>query len=125
MFSKLRFTGLLSYFLLVTVLSNAQVKPTPAAERMKVVQQRLALEKASVLNPVQFRSIGPSVMSGRVVDIDANPSDPTEFYVAYASGGVWYTANNGQSFTPVFDSTESFTLPVWMYMTLSQGSPCV
>lgn len=30
-------------------------------------------------------------MSGRVVDIEANPEDPTEFYVAYASGGLWYT----------------------------------
>ena len=26
---------------------------------------------------------------------------------------------------PVFDSTDSFTLPVWMYSTWSHGSPCV
>lgn len=110
MFSKLKFTFLLSYSLFVTLLSNAQVKPTPAAERMKVVQQRAAAEKASTLNSIQFRSIGPSVMSGRVTDIDANPADPTEFYVAYASGGVWYTNNNGQSFTPVFDSTDVLTI---------------
>ena len=49
-------------------------------------------------------------MSGRVVDVEANPADPTEFYVGYASGGVWYTHNNGQSFTPVFDSTETLTI---------------
>ncbi|MDB5207720.1 MAG: glycosyl hydrolase, partial [Flavisolibacter sp.] len=51
-----------------------------------------------------------TVMSGRVVDIDANPADPTEFYAAYASGGLWYTANNGQSFTSVFDSTDILTI---------------
>jgi hypothetical protein len=45
-------------------------------------------------------------MSGRVVDVDVNPDDPTEFYVGYASGGLWYTTNNGQSFVPVFDSTD-------------------
>ena len=37
-------------------------------------------------------------MSGRVTDIDANPENPTEFYVAYASGGLWYTNNNGTTF---------------------------
>ncbi len=84
----------------------AQVQPTPAAERMKVTAQRDALQKKSVLNDIPFRNIGPTIMSGRVVDIDANPADPTEFYVAYATGGLWYTKNNGQSFVPIMDSLD-------------------
>lgn len=95
---------------LVSFFTNAQVRPTPAAERLKATQQRQALRERSVLNPVKFRNIGPSVMSGRVVDVEANPSDPTEFYVAYATGGLWYTTNNGQSFTPVFDSADVITI---------------
>ena len=43
-------------------------------------------------------------MSGRVVDLAVNPDNPAEFYVAYASGGLWYTNNNGTSFQPVMDS---------------------
>jgi hypothetical protein len=35
-----------------------------------------------------------------------NPVDPTEFYIAYATGGLWHTTNNGQSFTPIFDSLD-------------------
>ncbi|MDQ3277768.1 MAG: glycosyl hydrolase, partial [Bacteroidota bacterium] len=108
--AKLLYCSLLVLFLSVSILSNAQGKATPAEERMKVAQQRASLEKASVLNSISFRNIGPTVMSGRVVDIDANPDDPTEFYAAYASGGVWYTRNNGQSFTPIFDSTEVLTI---------------
>ena len=49
-------------------------------------------------------------MSGRVVDIEVNPQDPTEFYVAYASGGLWHTKNNGQSFAPIFDSMDVLTI---------------
>lgn len=84
----------------------AQVTPTPAAERQKVTEQRRLAESRSLLKEVPFRNIGPSIMSGRVVDIEANPEDPTEFYVAYATGGLWYTTNNGQSFTPIMDSLD-------------------
>ncbi|HEY0731448.1 MAG TPA: hypothetical protein VGD33_03430, partial [Chitinophagaceae bacterium] len=38
--------------------------------------------------------------------IDANPDDPTEFYVGYSTGGLWHTTNNGLSFTPIFDSED-------------------
>ena len=96
--------------LLVTILSNAQVKPTSGTDRLKGLQQRQALEKKSMINNVKFRNIGPSVMSGRVDDIEGNPDDPTEFYVAYASGGLWHTTNNGQSFTPIFDSADAITI---------------
>src|SRR5687768_17266456 len=79
----------------ICIFVFAQVNPTPAAERVKKIQQRKELEKKSLLNEIQFRNVGPTVMSGRVSDIEANPDDPTEFYVAYSSGGLWHTQNNG------------------------------
>jgi photosystem II stability/assembly factor-like uncharacterized protein len=87
-------------------LSFAQVKFTSATDRLKGLQQRQVLEKESSVNSIKFRNIGPTVMSGRVDDIEANPEDPTEFYVAYATGGLWHTTNNGLSFTPIFDSAD-------------------
>ena len=90
--------------------TTAQIAPTSAEERMKAVQQRKVLEKRSVLNDINFRNIGPVTMSGRVCDIEANPDDPTEFYVAYASGGLWYTKNNGLSFKPIFDSVDIISI---------------
>ncbi len=97
-------------FLVLAVQAMAQVKPTPASERLKSTEQRKALLQKSLVNGTSFRNVGPSVMSGRVVDLDVNPDDATEFYVAYASGGLWYTVNNGQSFTSVFDSEDILTL---------------
>ncbi len=57
--------------------------------------------QSTLVKNIEFTNIGPTIMSGRVVDIDVNPSNPSEFYVAYASGGLWYSNNNGISFTSV------------------------
>lgn len=105
----IKITAVLS-FLLFSFFSVAQIKPTTADERDKGIQMRKELEKKSLLKDAKFRNIGPSIMSGRVTDIEANPEDPTEFYVAYASGGLWYTKNNGQSFVPIFDNQRVMTI---------------
>lgn len=64
------------------------------------------------LNDAQLpiRCIGPSVMSGRVVDLDVNPQNPEHFYVAFATGGLWVTHNNGQSFDPLFQNEAIITI---------------
>jgi photosystem II stability/assembly factor-like uncharacterized protein len=109
---KKQLVGIFRPFSLLFILSNfhififAQVSPTPGTDRLKNGQQRKILEQRSSINEIKFRNIGPSIMSGRVVDIEANPDDPTEFYVAYATGGLWHTTNNGQSFTPIMDSLD-------------------
>jgi photosystem II stability/assembly factor-like uncharacterized protein len=58
----------------------------------------------SLVKNVPFTNIGPSIMSGRIVDFAVNPNQPTEFYAAYASGGLWYTNNNGTSFVAVTEN---------------------
>ncbi len=101
---------ILTFLLIKSQAQNAYPDYTKAAERMANLDKRKTLESNSLLNNVQFTNIGPSIMSGRVVDVDVNPQNATEFYVAYASGGLWYTNNNGQSFTPCFDHLESITI---------------
>lgn len=92
--------------ILISTFAFAQVNPTPGEERLKNAQQRKMLDQRSVLNDIKFRNVGPTIMSGRVVDLEVNPDDPTEFYVAYATGGLWHTTNNGQSFVPIMDSID-------------------
>lgn len=83
---------------------------TPAKVRLDGFEVRKSLLENSLVKNVEFRNVGPVVMSGRVVDLDANPDDPTHFYVAYASGGLWKTVNNGNTFTPVFDNQMVMTI---------------
>ena len=89
-----------------SLLANAQkqLQPTSAKERILGEAKRKHLEGSSLVKNVQFKSVGPTVMSGRVVDIEVNPDKTVEFYAAYSSGGLWYTKNNGQSFTCVTDN---------------------
>jgi photosystem II stability/assembly factor-like uncharacterized protein len=57
-----------------------------------------------------FRSIGPAVTGGRIIDIEVNPADHTEYYVASGHGSLWKTTNNGVTFSPVFDGQPSFSI---------------
>lgn len=86
------------------------VEPTPAAERLSSFEQRLLDAQSSPLSNVELQGIGPTVMSGRIVDIDANPLNPVEMYVAYASGGLWRSRTNGLSFDPLFDEEASMVM---------------
>lgn len=82
---------------------HSQIKPTSGEARINSLRTKKILAENSPFKDVVFRNIGPSIMGGRVVDIEVNPIDPTEFYIAYATGGLWHTQNNGQSFQPIFD----------------------
>lgn len=59
---------------------------------------------SDVLNALAFRSIGPAVTGGRIIDLAVNLRKQSEYYVAAAYGGVWKTENAGTTFTPIFDN---------------------
>jgi photosystem II stability/assembly factor-like uncharacterized protein len=59
---------------------------------------------------IGVRGIGPAITSGRVIAFAVDPADPTLYYVAVASGGVWKTANSGTTWTPVFDNEGSYSI---------------
>lgn len=95
-----------SSFLFVASISLfAQPAATSASLVEQGLQQKAQLTQNSIVKNLPFKNVGPTVMSGRVVDFAVNPNNPIEFYVGYASGGVWYTNNNGTSFDPVLDSS--------------------
>ncbi|MEO1078812.1 MAG: glycosyl hydrolase [Pseudomonadota bacterium] len=57
-----------------------------------------------------WRNIGPAFMSGRVGDIDWDPTDDSVWYVGVGSGGVWKTVNAGTTWEPVFDNESSYSI---------------
>ena len=83
----------------------SQQAPSSPSAVLASLQEKQTLTEKSLVKNLPFTNIGPTIMSGRVVDLAVNPKNPTEFYVGYASGGVWHTVNNGTTFTPILDNS--------------------
>lgn len=79
-----------------------QIKPTSSKDMRAAVTQHASLLADSPLRNYPARNIGPTNMSGRIVDIEVTDDFKT-YYIAAASGGVWKTTDNGQTFDPIFD----------------------
>jgi photosystem II stability/assembly factor-like uncharacterized protein len=59
---------------------------------------------------LRLRSIGPAMISGRIVDLAVHPRDKKTWYIGVAAGGVWKTTNAGTTWTPVFDNQSTYSI---------------
>lgn len=66
-------------------------------------QQAIPLKSEEIFGSIKARHIGPAIMSGRVSDLEAHPTNSNVFYVGAAGGGVWKTSNAGVTFNSIFD----------------------
>ena len=94
----------LLYFTLLLIFSN-----TLFALNDKTKSKDDPLDKIN-LSGLNWRSVGPSLTSGRISDIAVNPNNIFEYYVATSAGGVWKTINSGIDYTPVFDNEGSYSI---------------
>ncbi len=62
------------------------------------------------LRKFEFRSIGPSLTSGRLSDVAIDPKNTNVWYVAASAGNLWKTENRGNTWTPIFDEYGSYSL---------------
>ncbi|GAB2622947.1 WD40/YVTN/BNR-like repeat-containing protein [Belliella aquatica] len=85
------------------ISTNAQqIKPSSSKEMQEAFQKHQEMFANTPFKNYPLRNIGPTNMSGRVTDIEVS-SDFKTYYIAAASGGVWKTSDNGQTFDPIFD----------------------
>src|SRR5262245_11591584 len=90
---------LLTVSLIVSQGADAGSKAGPDAEK-----------KSNPLTGLRLRSIGPALMSGRVVGFAVHPENRSRYFAAVASGGVWKTENAGVTWSPVFDGEGSYSI---------------
>ena len=104
---------MLALFIMGLCGQNAGADPqeaTTVGQRSGAFRQRQKMHKKGLFHDLSFRCVGPVVMSGRVVDIQPHPEDPHSFFVAYATGGLWKTENNGMRFTSLFEGYDAVAL---------------
>ncbi len=65
---------------------------------------------SETLEGLRLRNIGPAAMSGRVVDLAVVNENPSTFYIATSTGGIWKTTNNGVDITPVFENEATHSI---------------
>ena len=80
----------------------------------------VASDDAHPLAGIPLRSIGPALTSGRVSDFAFHPDQWQIHYVAFASGNLWKTENDGITWTPLFEDEDSFSIGV---VELDPGNP--
>lgn len=65
--------------------------------------QENTLSGKELFGDLTARHIGPALMSGRIIDLEAHPTNDRVLYAGTAGGGVWKTNNGGATFSPIFD----------------------
>ncbi len=62
------------------------------------------------MSTIEWRSIGPANMSGRITSIAVYETEPRIWYIASASGGLLKTENGGQSFEYQFGDQSTVSI---------------
>jgi photosystem II stability/assembly factor-like uncharacterized protein len=59
---------------------------------------------------LRARSIGPAMISGRILQIAMFPDNTSHYMIALAAGNIFMTENDGTTWTPVFENYGSFSI---------------
>ncbi len=95
--------------LLAVVVVALTTSPLPSQDSDSPKKTKPAISPG-LFSSLRFRSIGPALMSGRIIDIAVDPQKRSTWYVAAASGGVWKTTNAGVTWRPIFDNYGSYSI---------------
>jgi photosystem II stability/assembly factor-like uncharacterized protein len=97
---------------------SATPSPSPQETPAPVSDTKPTFESAFAR--LEWRSIGPANMGGRVADVESVPGNANIVYVATASGGLWKTVNAGVTWKPIFERQGTISIGD---IALAPGNP--
>jgi photosystem II stability/assembly factor-like uncharacterized protein len=86
------------------------VQGTPGKDRLSAWEHRQRMMRESPFGGVLWRSVGPETQGGRVVDIEAPASNPRKMFVAFATGGLHVTEDEGITWKAIFDGQSAYAI---------------
>ena len=98
----------ISRFLIVLICigatqSFAQQPVSPLVESFNNYQEM----KQKTEFGTEWINVSPVVNSARVESVQLDPTKPGTMYVAFGSGNLWKTTNNGVTWKPIFENQSS------------------
>lgn len=105
----LNFKFLLQLFLLITIFvsNNPLYSQTQRDSPLMGSFAKHSLMKSQSPFGLEWIQLGPTLNSARAEAVQGDPNNPGTLYVAFGSGGLWKTINNGLTWNPVFENIPS------------------
>lgn len=86
------------------------VQGMPGQVRLQAWEKRLNLIKESPFGNIKWRNVGPDIQGGRVVDIEVPASNLRKVFVAFATGGLHVTEDEGITWKSLFDGQSAYAI---------------
>ena len=104
----LRFVIVLALFTATSLAADNQPGKKAPAEPAKNTSAKTLEPK--LFENLQFRSIGPANMGGRMAEVLGVPGHPEIMFTATAAGGLFRTTNGGANWQPIFDKEDVLSI---------------
>ncbi|MBZ0269917.1 T9SS type A sorting domain-containing protein [bacterium] len=73
-------------------------------------KEQILRERGMLRSGNTWFSVGPANYSGRILDLEFDPTNTDILYVGSASGGLWKSTDHGLSYTPMTDELPSIAI---------------
>ena len=87
-----------------------KVENTPPELRLKGYEIHQKMRDTSIFKDVDWRFVGPDIISIRCTDVDVPKGSKHTIYVGSATGGLWKTVNSGVTWEPIMDDVPSTSI---------------
>ena len=77
---------------------------------LQAIKEARIFKKSLKLWNYTWEFAGPTNIGGRITDIEMHPDSPETIYLGAASGGVWKTTDNGDSWDYMFDDVDLISI---------------
>ncbi len=109
MFRSSRLFALL-VFTISSIVGFAQTRDTQGTLRQSAFRAHQLLKTNSPYKNLQWRNVGPDLISGRCTEVLGVPGDKSTIYASFASGGLWKTSNAGDTWEPLTDQLGTLSI---------------
>ena len=100
-----------SFFLLISCNGVfAQTRDAQGTLRQNAFSMHNILRGSSPYKSLQWRNVGPDLISGRCTEVLGVPGNKNIIYASFASGGLWKTSNAGESWEPLSDQIGTLSI---------------